>query len=207
MEFAKSILEGFLNVLAGLGALVLVVLASIALIRLSIHALPAAARFAWSLGLAVGAILKVALFFLARIVPLLVRVLVMGVVIYATLHGAGDAWQAYGADVPALIPAVMLILMSCAAGFVGRSWGALLASGGAAYGIGALALGVDFVTRSLLIVGALAVIVAHQQFTRNGDSNHAASNEIEQRVYQTDQDWPDRVHDDPIDRSGAIDFA
>lgn len=175
MDFAKSLIDGFLNALAGLAALVAVALASIALVRVSIHALPAAARFAWSLGLALGAIIKVAFAFLARLVPLLVRVLVMGIVIYATLHGAGDAWQAYGADLPALVPAVMLILMSCAAGLVGKSWGALLASGAAAFAIGALALGADHVLRALLIIGALAAIVANNQLTRNGDNNHATS--------------------------------
>jgi hypothetical protein len=202
MDFAQTLIEGFVNIVIAAGAVLLVGLACLVIIRALPMFLPIAFRFAVTFGAIAGRLLAVVFNFLTQIAPFLVNLLVIGATIYGTLHGATDTFQAYGADVIALLPAVLVILLTMAAGLAGRSWGALLAGGLAAYGIGAIVYAGDYTFRALVIVGALALTIAHNQFT-TGESNH----EKQQHLSEADQNRAGGLHGGPLDRSGAIDYA
>src|SRR5512139_2335438 len=142
--------------------------------------------------------------FLSMVCGIIARVAIVAGLVVSTLYAAVMMHRAYGSDLPALLPAVLLVVAMTALGFNALSWGALLAGGLTAYAIGTVIQSADIVTRSLIIVGALATTIAHNQFT--GEREHE-NQEIEQRVYQPDQDRPDLLYDDPDGRSGDVDSA
>ena len=176
MEFIAGLISGFLQLVLGLITVLVIGLASLIIVR----ALPAVLRAGYVFGLAVGRalgdVLAAALRCLTQIAGLLVRVAIVAGVFAAGVRSGPLVWAAYGADVPALIPAVMVIALPLGAAFefpppLGRTWGAAAAWGAVVLVIGAIVDVADSITRSLLLVGVLTTITAYTQIQErsNGD--------------------------------------
>lgn len=208
MDLAKTIIEGTLNILAVAAALLAMILVGLFLIRLLPIVLPVAFRVAMALGLAIGKVLAAALGFILQMVPLLVQIAVVCATIYLTIHGAIDIWHAYGSDLWAMLPASVTIVVTLAAGLEGRSFAALLASGVIVFAIGVVTLSGSLLFKYVVIVAALSLTIAVNQFKRVTPSaeigeQHHGTEEEQHRISNTDQDWPDRIHGSQIDRSGV----
>jgi hypothetical protein len=120
--------------------------------------------------------LSAALACLARIAGLLVRVALVAGVFAVCVRSGPLVWAAYGADVPALIPAVMVVALPLGAAFefnppLGRTWGAVAAWGAGVLVIGAIVDVADSITRSLLLVGVLTTITAYAQIQERSDEH------------------------------------
>lgn len=144
-------------------------------------ALFSASLFALFLRLAAQAlnVLAAALRCLTRIVGVLVRVAIVAGVFAACARSGPLVWAAYGADMPALIPACMVIALPLGAAFefsppLGRTWGAVAAWGAIVLVIGMVVDVADSITRSLLLVGVLTTITAYAQFIGEIDAHSEA---------------------------------
>ena len=133
--------------------------------------------------------------FLAQIFEVLARLAIVAGLVLSTLYAASMTYTAYGADLPALLPAALLAIAMCGVALSRMSWGALLAAGLAVYAIGTVIPYANILMRSLIIAGALATTIAHNQFQRESE-NHA-NQEIEQHFHHVDQGRPDLLYDDP----------
>jgi hypothetical protein len=168
MEFVESLISGFLQIVLALGTALVIALVSLIILRALPAVLRAGAAFGLAVGRALGDVLAAALRCLARIADLLVRVAIVAGIFLAGVYSGPTVWAAYGADVPALIPAVMVVALPLGAAFefappLGRTWGAVVAWGAIVLVIGAVVSAVDSITRSLLLIGVLATITAYRQ--------------------------------------------
>jgi len=123
--------------------------------------------------------LAAALRCLTRIAAMLVKVAVVAVVFAAGVRSGPLVWAAYGADVPALIPAVMVVALPLGAAFefnppLGRTWGAVVAWGAVVLVIGTIVDMADSVARSILIVGVLTTITVYAQIQERSDEHSEA---------------------------------
>lgn len=122
---------------------------------------------------------------------LVAKVAIIAALVVSTLYAAAATFRAYGADLPALIPAALLVVAMTAIGLSRHEWGALLAGGLTALEIGTVVESADLVTRSLIIVGAIATTIVHNQFNRS-ESNE--TQEEQQRIRDDHKDRPDLLH-------------
>ena len=170
MEFAQVVLKTIIDGVAGLGALLLAALIGLLVVRALPHVLRAGYKFGTVAGHAIGEVIAMALRCLTAIAGVLVRVAIVAGAILAGVHVGPQMWQSYGADLPALLPALMTIALPFGAVFsfdppVGRTFGALVAWSVAVITIGAAAEALSEVGRSVLLVGVLTTITAYTQLT------------------------------------------
>jgi hypothetical protein len=182
MEFATQLINGFVQVVIGLVALLVVGLASLIILRALPATLRAGCAFGLAVGRALGEVLAAALRCLTRIAAMLVKVAVVAGVFAAGARSGPLVWAAYGADVPALIPAVMVVALPLGAAFefnppLCRTWGAVAAWGTVVLVIGAIVDVADSITRSLLLVGVLTTITAYTQIQERSDEHSEARQE------------------------------
>jgi hypothetical protein len=182
MEFVASLVSGFIQVVLALGTMLLIALASLIILRALPATLRAGAAFGLAVGCALGDVLAAALRCLTRIAGLLVRVAIVAGVFMAGVRSGPLVWVAYGADVPALIPACMVVTLPLGAAFefnppLGRTWGAVAAWGAVVLVIGAIVDVADSITRSLLLVGVLTTITAYAQIQERSDEHSEARQE------------------------------
>ena len=182
MEFVASLVSGFIQVVLALGTMLLIALASLIILRALPATLRAGRAFGLAAGRALGEVLAAALRCLTRIAAMLVKVAVVAGVFAAGVRSGPLVWAAYGADVPALIPAVMVVALPLGAAFefnppLGRTWGAVAAWGAVVLVIGAIVDVADSITRSLLLVGVLTTITAYAQIQERSDEHPEARQE------------------------------
>jgi len=141
--------------------------------------------------------------FLAAVFGVIAKMLVIAGLVSSTFYAAAMTFAAYGADLPALLPAALLIVAMTALGLSKLSWGALLAGGLTALAIGTVIQSADIVTRSLIIVCALATTVAHNQMNTQRSESHE-NQEEQQYLHHPDQDRTDLLYDAADCRSGDV---
>lgn len=182
MEFVVSLISGFFQVVLSLVTVLVIALASLIILRALPATLRAGYAFGQAVGRALGDALDAALRCLTRIADVLVKVAVVAGVFVAGVRSAPLVWTAYGADVPALIPAVMVVALPLGAAFefsppLGRTWGAVAAWGAVVLVIGTIVDAANSITRSLLLVGVLTTITAYRQFQERSDEHCEARQE------------------------------
>lgn len=133
---------------------------------------------------------------------LVAKVAIIAALVVSTLYAAAATFRAYGADLPALIPAALLVVAMTAIGLSRHEWGARLAGGLTALAIGTVVEAADLVIRSLIIVGAIATTIALNQFENRSESNE--TQEEQQRVYNDHQDRPGVLHHASDGGSGDV---
>ena len=141
--------------------------------------------------------------FLAAMFGVIAKLLVIAGLVVTTFYAATMTFNAYGADLPALLPAALLVIAMTALGLSKLSWGALLAGGLIALAIGTVIQSADIVTRSLIVVGALSTTIAHNQMTTYRSESYENQTE-QQHLHHPDQDRPDLLHDAADGRSGDV---
>lgn len=167
MEFARTLIEGFLNLLAAVGALLLVGLATLALIRAAPIVLPAAARFALLLGELVGEIMRQVFAFLTMFARPILYVIMVGCVVLAIIVTLPAIYQAYGEDAPALLPAIAVCLLPIVISLgSGRGWWTLFGAAAQIYGAGAIIQAADLLARGAILSTVIASIVAYEILNR-----------------------------------------
>ncbi len=132
--------------------------------------------------------------FARLIAATLAKVAIVVFLVLATFNAAIAVWLAYGADLPAILLAALLVITMAALGLAGKNWGALLLGGLAALAIGAAISSADLVMRSLVVVGALATTIAQNQF--NSQESDHENQKIVECVHDRHQDWTDLLYAD-----------
>lgn len=100
--------------------------------------------------------------FVVRLLPALIRFGCVAVCAVGVTYGTYDAWQAFGGDVPALVPALALGLIPLLFAFISRvSFGGMIAAGGFTY----LAAQGLLLLPSLLRQISILVVLATLTFT------------------------------------------
>lgn len=167
MDFAQTLIEGFVNLLIAAGAVLLVGLVSLAVIRVLAHALPVAGRMAWALGAAVGLALaglvrQAVTLLIASVQPVLVPVVCVGAEVIGLAYALPACWHAFGDDVPALLPATAISALPLAAVLLSRqTWGGLLLAGAVTLATGGLISAVPAALRAVLVMATIGGLIFH----------------------------------------------
>lgn len=190
MDFAKTLIEGFVNLLIAAGAVLLVALACVVIIRALPRILPVAFRAALALGQIVGEILAQVIHQIGAVLVMFARpifyVLMVGSVVLATFVTLPIVYAAYGGNVPAMLPAaavcVLPIVISLGSGK--GAW-TLFAAAGEIFGLGVVIQAADLLARGAILSTAIAAIMAYQILKHDGEPdekdtvvNHAGHSEI-----------------------------
>lgn len=167
MDFAKTIIDGALNILAALAAIVLVIVTMLFLARLLPIVLPVLFRAALAIGQIVGQLL-------AQIIAQVAAVLVMfAKPLFYVLMVAADVLSvfatlplvhtAYGGDLPAILPAAVICLLPIIISLgSGQGWWSLFAAAGLIYGAGLVIDQAHPLARAAIVSTAIAAILAYQ---------------------------------------------
>lgn len=167
MEFAQTIVAGFLNILIGAAALLLVGLACVVIIRAAPIVAPLAFRFALLLGVLVGEIMRQVFAFLTMFARPILYVIMVGCVVLAIIVTLPAIYQAYGEDAPALLPAVAVCLLPIVISLgSGRGWWTLFGAAAQIYGAGAIIQAADLLARGAILSTVIASIVAYEILNR-----------------------------------------
>lgn len=102
----------------------------------------------------------------ALVMPLALRLLCVTCVVVSLAWAVPRTWLAFGGDIPALLPTIVLVLPAASALVARLGWGGLVISGAAAMGIGWLVGSVDATSRALIVGGALILVVVQLVFRR-----------------------------------------
>lgn len=188
MEFASSVVTTIVDVLAGVGALLLAAIIGVIIVRSAPIVIPAAYRFGLAFGAIVGQVGAMAFRMMQSLAAPLVWLSIVAGVFLAAVRTGPIVWTAYGSDVPALIPAIFSIALPIGTAIgtpppIGRTWGALTAWGAIVFAIGAIVEVSGSIARSLYLVGALTTITAYTQLT--GEISNETRQE-QQRIFEVD---------------------
>jgi hypothetical protein len=93
--------------------------------------------------------------------PGLVRLAIIGAVVWSAVMTFGPVWAAYGGEAVSLLPAMCLILAPTAFALQlgGRQWGALAVGAAGTWLAGVAVVALPYSLRGLVVVGVLAAIV------------------------------------------------
>lgn len=98
--------------------------------------------------------------FIVRLLPALIRLACVSIAAAGLIYGTLDAWQAFGSDGAALIPALLLGVIPLLFAFMnGVKWGGMVASGAFTYGAAQVFLVVPFPFNQVVIVIVFAALV------------------------------------------------
>lgn len=98
--------------------------------------------------------------FIVRLLPALIRVSCVGIAAAGLIYGTLDAWEAFGSDGAALIPALLLGIIPLLFAFTsGVKWGGLIAAGAFTYGGAQALLLIPFPFNQVFLVIVFAALV------------------------------------------------
>lgn len=107
---------------------------------------------------------------IVRLLPALIRIACVSIAAAGLIYGTLDAWQAFGSDGAALIPAVVLGVLPLLFAFTnGVKWGGMVASGAFTYGAAQVFLALPFPFSQVAIVIVFAALVISDMARRNMD--------------------------------------
>ena len=108
--------------------------------------------------------------FIVRLIPALFRLACVSVCAMGVVYGTVDAWQAFGGDGIAAIPAFALGLIPLLFAFIsGVKWGGIVAAGAFTYGVAQVLLTLPFPLNQLSIVIVLAALTFSDMARRQMD--------------------------------------
>ena len=106
--------------------------------------------------------------------PVLLRGVCVGAAVFGISLSLPAAWQAYGGDVPALLPALVVSVLPVTAAVLAKlAWGGLLLAGVATAIAGSLLAVLPAFARSLLVIGAVSGLLFYRLKISDEGSNHA----------------------------------
>ena len=93
-------------------------------------------------------------------IPLLIRGVCVGAAVIGIAYALPACWYAFGGDVPALIPAVVVGVLPLAAALLSRrAWGGLLLAGAVTLVAGAAIESVPASTRAVLLMATIGGLI------------------------------------------------